>query len=692
MQLNGMNLCDFCFTPVAPGTVCPKCGLTHDTYHLEAGLLPPGTILNGKYIIGRVLGRGGFGATYLAYSGDFDKVVAIKEYLPISIVYRGKGEENVTVVSEENVTIFEKGAKRFFEEAKTISRFNSNKNIVSVYEFFHANDTVYYSMEYLEGTDLKRYIAQRGGKLSEGEAVGIIRAVCNALIVVHSTQTLHRDISPDNIFMCSNGDIKLIDFGAAKQVITDGSRGYSVVLKKGFAPVEQYSTNGKQGVWTDIYALGATFYYMLCGKTPPDAMSIMENGVEFDNSLYISNDVKAVIRKCLSYRIEDRFPSVVELLGGLDKVPATIVTRLDNTPPERKTTPVTPVETVYKKEVVSNDNASSNSTSNKALIGIVAGLACLVIVLLISLGVSFVNKGWNDGPGPDPDPNPDPDPVPVVAVDNNIIDALVVYNSSYTDFGIYMENINTGYTYGYNEDASFLASAMSQVVIMDSLSQTVNNKNINIDSEYVYFEYMPNGKESPLSEYESQTFITLRKCFEDVAIYGDNNKSNHLVDFIGQAYNTPNGFDIINRMLRNNGYSRTSVNRKTFINMDYVDTTVPSNTTTPREIANMYKNLVKNGSLGNEAYMKNIFQSVANDGKPIGLKKYLPDYYNVCNVNALTGQSTNNVAIISDGNTEIVVAILSCTDEDKTNVEDNELRELIVDQMIDYIVSTQFEN
>lgn len=322
MEYKGMNLCDFCFAPVAPGNACAKCGLTHETYQAEAGLLMPGTNLLGKYIIGRVLGRGGFGATYLAYSSERDKVVAIKEYFPTGIANRAKGEEKISIVSNDKRKVFEKGANRFFEEAKTMSRFNTNKNVVSVYEFFYANDTVYYSMEYLEGIDLKGYIAKKGGKLSEGEAITIMRGVCDALVAVHSTQTLHRDISPDNIFICTNGDVKLIDFGAAKQVVGEhAQQNYSVVVKQGFAPAEQYKSNGRQGVWTDIYAVGATMYYALTGEVPADAMNRVENpDIVFEPSLHISHQFSEIINKCLKSKIEERYQSAIELLGALGEL------------------------------------------------------------------------------------------------------------------------------------------------------------------------------------------------------------------------------------------------------------------------------------------------------------------------------------------------------------------------------------
>lgn len=321
MQFKGMNLCDFCFEPIGPGGVCTKCGLSHETYQAEAGLLIPGTNLLGKYIIGRVLGRGGFGATYLAYSSERNEVVAIKEYYPTGIANRAKGEEKISIVSADKRKVFEKGANRFFDEAKTMSRFNTNKNVVSVYEFFYANDTVYYSMEYLEGIDLKGYIRKKGGKLNESEAITIMRGICDALVAVHSTQTLHRDISPDNIFICTNGDVKLIDFGAAKQVIGDAQQVYSVVVKQGFAPAEQYKSNGKQGVWTDIYAVGASMYYAVTGKIPTDAMNRVENpNITFDSSLNLSPQFMNIIKKCLQSKIEDRYQSAIELLGALDEI------------------------------------------------------------------------------------------------------------------------------------------------------------------------------------------------------------------------------------------------------------------------------------------------------------------------------------------------------------------------------------
>ena len=318
MQIMGVNYCDFCFSPLEAGQSCSVCGLTHENYKASAGLLKPGTNLLGKYIIGRVLGRGGFGATYVAFSAERRMPVAIKEFFPTGIVCRDKDDERVNIVSKNEVDAFQKGAARFFEEAQTISKFNMVRNVVSVYEFFQANNTAYYAMEYLDGIDLKGYAAKKGGRITPEEAVTVLHSVCEALVSVHSTGTLHRDISPDNIFISTDGTVKLIDFGAAKQVISEHSQNLSVILKQGFAPLEQYKKDGNQGMWTDIYALGATIYYSLTGKILDDPMSRLENpDITFDPSLNIPQGLVDIINKCLKVRIEDRYHSAMEVLEAI---------------------------------------------------------------------------------------------------------------------------------------------------------------------------------------------------------------------------------------------------------------------------------------------------------------------------------------------------------------------------------------
>lgn len=275
-------------------------------------------------------------------------------------------------------------------------------------------------------------------------------------------------------------------------------------------------------------------------------------------------------------------------------------------------------------------------------------------------------------------------------IDDSVIDNIISQNSSYTDFGIYVRNLENDYEYGYNQDDSFLASAMGQVVILNTISELVDEYNLNTSDEELHFTYLANGKEAPDSKYQNGNWLSLSDCIEDVAVYGDNNKSNLLVDFIGYCEGEESGFYAINKRLAANGYRNTKINRKTYINTALVDNSVPANTTTPYEIGNIFENLINNCNFGTKSYMTNIFKSLNPDGTPIGLKKYIPDSYTSCSANALTTASTNDVAIISDGKTEIVVAILSTTTDGKTNIEDNAARENVQHELLRYIIDTQF--
>lgn len=358
------------------------------------------------------------------------------------------------------------------------------------------------------------------------------------------------------------------------------------------------------------------------------------------------------------------------------------------------------VHTISETKTASSKAGKTRNGNNNVaiyvMLGTIVALVCFIVVILI--GTKFFNSE-NETNLSEPSHYEiqesyieSDDKTNITEIDNDKIRNIINQYSDYTDFGIYVHNLNNDYEYGFNDDSVFLASAMCQVVILDTLSRTVDDNNIDINHEELYFSYIPNGKEAPTSKNESDTYISLKKCIEDVAVYGDNNKSNHIVDYIGQVNNVNNGFDVINNMLRRNGYTDTHINRKTFVNPDYIDNSVPANTTTPSEIADIFENLINNGRFENKNYMMNIFKSVALDGQPIGLKKCVPAYYDICNVNALNSQSTNNVAIISDGNTELAIAILSTTDESKTDVENNEDREIVIAELMKYILDTQFEN
>ncbi len=340
---------------------------------------------------------------------------------------------------------------------------------------------------------------------------------------------------------------------------------------------------------------------------------------------------------------------------------------------------------------------------NKTLtIAICSGAACVILlIVVISLLVSGGGNNSETPAGEDDTyisqtkttaPEKEEEKSNIEKIDDDVIESIINYESDYTEFGVYVYDINTEDEYSYNGNRKFLASAMGQVVILDTLSKAAREKDIDIESATVRFNYLPNGKEAPHSKNQDGQLLTVKECVEDVAVYGDNNKSNLIVDYIAGIYGEENGFDVINRMLSSNGYKTTEINRKTFINSDLVDYSVSPNATTPKEIGSMYYSLLYNSEFGSERYMKNIFKSISNSGEAIGIRKYVPAYYDVYNVNALTGQCTNNVAYISDGKTELIVALLSETQEDKTNIEDNQAREIIQEKIIKHILETQFQN
>ncbi len=333
MNVNGKKLCNNCFQPTH-GDVCKECGYKRTTYKPQPGIIPLGKMLNNRYVVGKVLGKGGFGITYKALDNKEKKIVAVKEYYPSGVVHRDTGTTKITVTSQSDEETFKIGADKFFEEAKLIARFNGNPNIVSVREFFYENGTVYFVMEYLDGTDLKRFIKLNGGKLSQEKVLYVANVVTDALVITHSLNVLHRDISPDNIFIEKDGNIKLIDFGAARQVLAEQSKSLSVILKQGFAPLEQYQRRGKQGPWTDIYAIGASLYYCLTGKAPDEVTERLDfPEIGKADEFGVDESFWNIIEKALAVKKEERYQSVIEMKADLNRLeisPCPLVGRSNN--------------------------------------------------------------------------------------------------------------------------------------------------------------------------------------------------------------------------------------------------------------------------------------------------------------------------------------------------------------------------
>lgn len=299
--------------------ICPFCGYVQDAPAREAYHLAPGTIVKKRYLIGKVLGSGGFGITYLGFDMTLEKKVAIKEYLPMEFATRMPNQTRVSVYTGEKQEQFEAGMKKSLEEAKRLAEFQQTPGITQIYDFFEDNNTAYIVMELLEGETLKERL-KREGVMTVETALPIILAVISALKAVHAKNIIHRDIAPDNIYLLNNGEVKLLDFGASRQVTTTHSKSLTVILKLGYAPVEQYQSGGNQGPWTDVYALAATFYKMITGKRPQEAPErrIQDTLAEPSKlGAVIDKNIENALMNALQVRIEDRTKSAEEFEAAL---------------------------------------------------------------------------------------------------------------------------------------------------------------------------------------------------------------------------------------------------------------------------------------------------------------------------------------------------------------------------------------
>ena len=317
MAVEEKAYCPYCMAQVNPGESCSQCGLTAGTYTPAPHHLPPQTALMDRYLIGRVLGEGGFGITYIGCDLRLELRVAIKEYYPATLVSR-RAEESLCVRPYAGMEgSFEKGRLRFLTEARAMAKMDKTPEIVSVRDFFEENNTAYIVMEYLDGTTFKELVRQKGGRIEAEELLRLIEPLFGALSAMHEKGLIHRDISPDNL-MLEHGAVRLLDFGCARESLA-GNETMTITLKHGYAPIEQYQRKG-QGPWTDVYALSATIYYCLTGKVPPQALDRMvEDELISPRKLGVritAQQERALLRG-MSLRQHQRFRSMEELHTAL---------------------------------------------------------------------------------------------------------------------------------------------------------------------------------------------------------------------------------------------------------------------------------------------------------------------------------------------------------------------------------------
>ena len=381
-------LCYNCFQDIPEGGgPCPCCG-----FDLEENVkkypvaLRAGTVLNDRYIVGRVLGQGGFGITYLAWDTKLEAKMAVKEFMPGELATRVDGT-TVSVMAESKTEAFSYGAERFQEEARTLAKFIGNPNIAGVSDCFDENDTSYFVMDYIEGISFKTYIANHGGKVSVEDACNVMIPVLRALTAVHTEGFIHRDVTPDNIYITKDGIVKLLDFGSARYSIGDKSKSLDVILKVGYAPKEQYIRRSRQGPYTDVYSCAACFYAAITGYLPPESLERLDKDELVPISqlgIEIPEYLDKAILKGLAVQPEDRFQSAAEFLDAIESQQVVEV----------------PGQAPAAPAPVSKEDLVAKIKKKPVFFGV---LAAAVVALVASLALFTGGSGGGDSSGGDSD-------------------------------------------------------------------------------------------------------------------------------------------------------------------------------------------------------------------------------------------------------------------------------------------------
>lgn len=359
--------------------VCEHCGFNENIPNLPHQL-PLGTVLRGQYLVGKVLGQGGFGITYMGWDLNLDMPIAIKEYFPAGCVNRETTVSLSVTANGSDMTVqFCKNRERFLQEARVLAKLREIPGIVRVQNFFEDNNTAYIIMEYVNGVDLKRCMNLRERRFTMQELLVILRPVMKVLDRIHAAGIVHRDISPDNIMLLPDGTAKLLDFGAVREVVdADTERGLpqstEAILKHGFAPMEQYQKRGSLGPWTDIYALCATIYFCLTGEVPADAPARMLEDIQMNWQEIPGLTEKQIqaLDKGMQIRPHDRISSVRELCAALygEEDAANMFTAVNtnsyyDTVTGGVTVPVIPEDN--KTTVIERDSKTASEKENRTI-------------------------------------------------------------------------------------------------------------------------------------------------------------------------------------------------------------------------------------------------------------------------------------------------------------------------------------
>lgn len=278
--------------------------------------------LNNRYRLIRILGQGGFGVTYIAEDGTLGQKVVIKEYFPVGLVKRTESYEIVLNNAENDKKLYEEGMRRFLNEAQVLASLFEIPGVVKVLDYFQENGTAYIVMEYIKGISLRSYLERTSEEISFQKAWDMLLPAMNALEMIHGKGLLHRDLNPDNLMVEEDGTVKMLDFGSAREYFLeqDREKTMTILVKNGYAPPEQYEAKGKQGPWTDVYALSATLYEMMTGYMPPGAKERQVSDELFPPStfaIHITPEQEdLLLNRGMALDVSERFQSVSEMKQG----------------------------------------------------------------------------------------------------------------------------------------------------------------------------------------------------------------------------------------------------------------------------------------------------------------------------------------------------------------------------------------
>lgn len=306
-----------CFYGNIVNGVCARCRQPEQTPDIrKSNALPLHYLLHGRYHTGDVLGNGGFGITYAAWDNQANRRVAVKEFFPNRDMARLPDRCTARPVEGQEEYI-RHASQCFVNEANLLMTLQGQEGVVSLYNLFSANGTFYYAMEYLEGMNLSEYL-MKNGRMTWSQLSPLLAHVLRALEMLHRSNLIHRDISPDNIFLTGNSQARLIDFGSVRTY--QDTKSFTTFMKHNFAPWEQYQTNGEQGPWTDIYSLCVTVYYCLTGVLPPRAPDRRLNDTTQPLTALcprLPGNIAAAVHKGMAVGIPDRYADVRQLAQAL---------------------------------------------------------------------------------------------------------------------------------------------------------------------------------------------------------------------------------------------------------------------------------------------------------------------------------------------------------------------------------------